>query len=70
MNVLRAWLVDLTDQVGCRLRRHRLRGRTVQLIMAGGRILALTGVAWPGELIVDHERGGVVIGCFSGSNEA
>jgi hypothetical protein len=38
--------------------------------MAGGRILALTGVAWPGELIVDHERGGVVIGCFSGSNEA
>ena len=31
MNVLRAWLVDLTDQVGCRLRRHGLRGRTVQL---------------------------------------
>ncbi len=31
MDVLRAWLVDLTDQVGCRLRRHRLRGRTVQL---------------------------------------
>jgi DNA polymerase-4 len=31
MDVLRAWLMDLTDQVGCRLRRHRLRGRTVQL---------------------------------------
>jgi DNA polymerase-4 len=31
LEVLRAWLVDLTDQVGCRLRRHRLRGRTVQL---------------------------------------
>ena len=29
--VLRAWLVDLTEQVGCRLRRHGLRGRTVQL---------------------------------------
>ncbi len=28
---LRAWLVDLTEQVGCRLRRHGLRGRTVQL---------------------------------------
>ena len=29
--ILRAWLVDLTEQVGCRLRRHGLRGRTVQL---------------------------------------
>ena len=28
---LRAWLVELTDQVGRRLRRHDLRGRTVQL---------------------------------------
>jgi DNA polymerase IV len=31
MDVLRAWLVDLTEQVGCRLRRHGLQGRTVQL---------------------------------------
>ena len=31
MDVLRAWLVDLTEQVGCRLRRHGLRGQTVQL---------------------------------------
>ncbi|MHB1035148.1 MAG: DNA polymerase IV [Pirellulales bacterium] len=31
LEVLRAWLVDLTEQVGCRLRRHGLRGRTVQL---------------------------------------
>ena len=31
MEVLRAWLVDLTEQVGCRLRRHGVRGRTVQL---------------------------------------
>ncbi len=31
MEVLRAWLVDLVEQVGWRLRRHRLRGRTVQL---------------------------------------
>jgi len=31
MEVLRAWLVELTEQVGCRLRRHGLRGRTVQL---------------------------------------
>jgi DNA polymerase-4 len=31
LEVLRAWLLDLTEQVGWRLRRHRLRGRTVQL---------------------------------------
>jgi DNA polymerase-4 len=29
--VLRAWLLDLTGQVAWRLRRHRLRGRTVHL---------------------------------------
>ena len=29
--VLRAWLLELTDQVARRLRRQRLRGRTVQL---------------------------------------
>lgn len=29
--VLRAWIVELSEQVGWRLRRHRLRGRTVQL---------------------------------------
>lgn len=29
--VLRAWLLDLTEQVAARLRRHKLRGRTVQL---------------------------------------
>jgi DNA polymerase-4 len=28
---LRAWLMELTEQVGRRLRRHDLRGRTVQL---------------------------------------
>ena len=31
MDVLRAWLVDLVEQVGCRLRRHKLRGWTVHL---------------------------------------
>jgi DNA polymerase-4 len=31
VDVLRAWLVDLTEQVGWRLRRHGLRGRTVHL---------------------------------------
>ncbi len=31
MEVLRAWLVDLAEQVGWRLRRHELRGRTVQI---------------------------------------
>jgi DNA polymerase-4 len=31
MEVLRAWLVDLVEQVGWRLRRHGLRGRTVQI---------------------------------------
>jgi DNA polymerase-4 len=30
---LRAWLLELTEQVAWRLRRHRLRGRTVQLKM-------------------------------------
>ena len=31
MEVLRAWLMDLVEQVGYRLRRHGLRGRTVHL---------------------------------------
>jgi DNA polymerase IV len=31
LEVLRAWLVDLTEQVGWRLRRHSLKGRTVHL---------------------------------------
>ena len=31
LEVLRAWLVDLTEQVAWRLRRHELKGRTVQL---------------------------------------
>jgi DNA polymerase-4 len=31
LEILQAWLLDLTEQVGWRLRRHRLRGRTVQL---------------------------------------
>jgi DNA polymerase-4 len=30
-DVLRGWLMDLTEQVGWRLRRHKLRGRTVQI---------------------------------------
>jgi DNA polymerase-4 len=30
-DVLRAWLLELTEHVGRRVRRHRLRGRTVQL---------------------------------------
>ena len=28
---MRAWLLELSEQVGCRLRRHGLKGRTVQL---------------------------------------
>lgn len=31
VEILRAWLADLVEQVGWRLRRHRLRGRTVHL---------------------------------------
>jgi len=31
LDVLRAWLVDLTEQVGWRLRRNGLKGRTVHL---------------------------------------
>lgn len=29
--VVQAWLLELSEQVGCRLRRHGLKGRTVQL---------------------------------------
>jgi len=29
--VLRAWLLELSEQVGCRMRRHGLKGRTVDL---------------------------------------
>ncbi|NLF70900.1 MAG: DNA polymerase IV [Candidatus Anammoximicrobium sp.] len=29
--VMQAWLLELSEQVGCRLRRHGLRGRTVHL---------------------------------------
>ena len=29
--VLRSWLLELTEQVGCRLRRHGLRGKVVQI---------------------------------------
>ena len=31
MDTLRAWIVELAEQVGWRLRRHKLRGRTVQI---------------------------------------
>ncbi len=31
LEVIRAWLLELTEQVTCRLRRHGLRSRTVQL---------------------------------------
>jgi DNA polymerase-4 len=31
LEILRAWLLELTEQVARRLRRHQLRGRTVQL---------------------------------------
>ena len=31
LEVLRSWLLELTEQVGSRLRRHGLRGRTVHL---------------------------------------
>ncbi len=31
LEILRGWLMDLTEQVGCRLRRHGLQGRTVHL---------------------------------------
>jgi DNA polymerase IV len=31
LDVLRAWLLELAEQVGWRLRKHRLRGRTVHL---------------------------------------
>jgi DNA polymerase-4 len=31
METLRAWIVELAEQVGWRLRRHKLRGRTVQI---------------------------------------
>jgi len=41
-DVLQAWLVDLSEQVGWRLRRHRLRGRTVQLKVRFGDFRTIT----------------------------
>jgi DNA polymerase-4 len=43
MDVLRAWLVDLTEQVGCRFRRHGLRGQTVQLKVRFADFSLITG---------------------------
>lgn len=40
--VLRAWLLELTEQVGWRLRRHALRGRTVDLKVRYGDFRTVT----------------------------
>ena len=40
--VLRAWLLELTEQVARRLRRHQLRGRTVQLKLRFGDFSTIT----------------------------
>ena len=40
--VLRAWLLELTEQVARRLRRHALRGRTVQLKVRFGDFRTIT----------------------------
>lgn len=40
--ILRAWLMDLTDQVAWRLRRHDLRGRTVNLKVRFGNFRTIT----------------------------
>jgi DNA polymerase-4 len=40
--VLRAWLLELTEQVAWRLRRHKLRGRTVQLKLRYGDFHTIT----------------------------
>jgi DNA polymerase-4 len=40
--VLRAWLLELAEQVGSRLRRNRLRGRTVHLKLRYGNFRTIT----------------------------
>ena len=42
MEILRAWLLELTEQVAWRLRRHRLRGRMVQLKLRYGDFSTIT----------------------------
>jgi len=41
-DALKAWLLDLTDQVARRLRRHQLRGRTVQIKVRYGDFRTIT----------------------------
>ena len=40
--IMRAWLLELSEQVGCRLRRHRLKGRTVHLKVRFGDFHTIT----------------------------
>jgi DNA polymerase-4 len=40
--VMRAWLLELSEQVGCRLRRHGLKGRTVHLKVRFGDFHTIT----------------------------
>ena len=42
LEVLRAWLLELSEQVGCRMRRHGLKGRTVQLKVRFGDFSTVT----------------------------
>jgi len=40
--IMRAWLLELSEQVGCRLRRHGLKGRTVHLKVRFGDFHTIT----------------------------
>lgn len=42
LEVLRAWLLELSEQVGCRMRRHSIKGRTVQLKVRFGDFSTVT----------------------------
>ena len=42
VEILRAWLLELSEQVGCRMRRHGLRGRTVNLKVRFGDFSTVT----------------------------
>jgi DNA polymerase-4 len=42
VEVLRAWLLELSEQVGCRMRRHGLKGRTVNLKVRFGDFSTVT----------------------------
>jgi DNA polymerase-4 len=64
---LHAWLLELSDQVACRLRRHRLRARTVQLKVRFDDFRTITRArTLPAPTDVTQEIGNAVAAMFAG----